>query len=185
MIRQAEAADLDFLVETDLLGEGYADSQEDGWPLQGPTQHERMAHRAKIAAYVAGGDEMAWVCVDNQGAPLGMIMARYRDLNREPDSEANAFLLQYLDRSLFPADGRFCEVFNLWVNPVWRRNGVATCLKRVIEDEAKRLGMGMMYTHTESANPHVIELNLKLGYQIVRVGPIWDEIERTSLVKWL
>ena len=43
----------------------------------------------------------------------------------------------------------------------------------------------MIYTHTETANAHVIELNRKLGYEIVRRGPIWDEIERTSLVKWL
>ena len=32
---------------------------------------------------------------------------------------------------------------------------------------------------------HVIELNHKLGYREIRRGPIWDEIVRVSLVKYL
>ena len=43
----------------------------------------------------------------------------------------------------------------------------------------------MIYTHTELTNPHVIALNLKLGYREIRRGPIWDEIERVSLTKIL
>jgi hypothetical protein len=31
----------------------------------------------------------------------------------------------------------------------------------------------------------VIELNRKLGYRTVRSGPLWDEVPRASLVKWL
>ena len=119
------------------------------------------------------------------GDSVGMTMARYRDLFHEAGNEANRFLLRFLDKTIFPEDGRFCEVFNLWVHSDYRRKGLASSLKRSIEDEARRRGMSMVYTHTESANRHVIDLNLKLGYEIVRIGPIWDEIERTSLVKWL
>jgi hypothetical protein len=43
----------------------------------------------------------------------------------------------------------------------------------------------MIYTHTETSNPHVIQLNLNLGYHEVRRGPLWDATERVSLVKWL
>jgi len=43
----------------------------------------------------------------------------------------------------------------------------------------------MIYTHTEHTNTHVLALNEKLGYHEVRRGPIWDEIERVSLVKYL
>lgn len=119
------------------------------------------------------------------GDSVGMTMARYRDLFHEAGNEANRFLLRFLDKTIFPEDGRFCEVFNLWVHSDYRRKGLASSLKRSIEDEARRRGMSMVYTHTESANRHMIDLNLKLGYEIVRIGPIWDEIERTSLVKWL
>jgi hypothetical protein len=43
----------------------------------------------------------------------------------------------------------------------------------------------LVYTHTEETNPHVLELNKKLGYVEVRRGPIWDEVVRVSLVKTL
>ena len=179
--RRAEVHDLDFLVETDLLGEGYSESM-DAIPRPDANHAE---HRARIAAFVAGADDMAWVCENEKGDRVGMIMARYRDLFHEANNEANRFLFRFMDKSIFPEDGRFCEVFNLWVHPVYRRQGIATQLKMEIEKEAGRRGMRMVYTHTESANPHVVALNLKLGYQVVRTGPIWDEVERVSLVKWL
>lgn len=180
-IRLAGPDDLDYLVATDLIGEGYA-LNPDEEPLHGASLVE---HRAKIAAFVAGGDDMAWICIDSAGQAAGMIMARYRDLFHEPGNEANRFLLRFLDKTIFPEDGRFCEVYNLWIHPDQRRKGLASALKLTIEAEARRRGMSMVYTHTEIVNPHVIELNFKLGYQVVRVGPIWDETERASLIKWL
>ena len=114
-----------------------------------------------------------------------MILVRFRDLFNEPGNEANRFLFRFLDRTIFPEDGRFCEVFQLWVAPAYRRQGIATLLKLHIEEEARQRAFWMIYTHTEAQNEHVIELNRKLGYQIVRCGPIWDDILRTSLVKWL
>jgi ribosomal protein S18 acetylase RimI-like enzyme len=47
-----------------------------------------------------------------------------------------------LDRSLFPADGRFLEIFQLWVHPSHRRAGLATALKRALEAEAGARGIG-------------------------------------------
>jgi ribosomal protein S18 acetylase RimI-like enzyme len=76
-------------------------------------------------------------------------------------------------------------VFNLWVAPDYRRQGLATKLKQQFEAESRLRGMSMLYTHTELTNPHVIELNRKLGYREIRTGPIWDEILRVSLVKAL
>ena len=180
-IRRGDARDLDFLVETDLLGEGYGETGGH----QSLTAEEQQEHRAKIAAFVAGGDDSAWICENEKGERVGMIMARYRDLFHEAKNEANRFLFRFLDKTIFPQDGRFCEVFNLWVHPAYRRQGLATRLKIEIEKEALRRGMSMVYTHTEGANPHVVEMNLKLGYRVVRTGPIWDEVERVSLVKWL
>ena len=180
-IRPAGVEDLDFLVESDLRGDGYTNTEE----VEELLPENRREHRAKIAGFVAGGEDMAWIAETSAGELVGMILARYRDFGHEADIEANRFLLRFLPREIFPEDGRFCEVFNLWVHPDYRRRGLATRLKQGIEAEAVRRGMSMMYTHTESANPHVVELNLKLGYQVVRIGPIWDAVERVSLVKWL
>jgi hypothetical protein len=43
----------------------------------------------------------------------------------------------------------------------------------------------MIYTHTEERHAHVLALNQKLGYREVRRGPIWDDVIRVSLVKYL
>ena len=181
-IRKAHPEDLDFLVETDLLGEGYTVDPEE----PSMTEEDRAAHRIKISAFVCGRDDSGWIAEDElSGEKTGMILARFRDLYHEPGTEANQFLFRFLDRDIFPEDGRFCEVFQLWVAPAYRRQGIATRLKQQIEGESRQHGVRMIYTHTEAQNEHVIELNRKLGYRIVRSGPLWDDILRTSLVKWL
>jgi ribosomal protein S18 acetylase RimI-like enzyme len=181
-IRKADIADLDFLIEIDLLEDGYTIDPDEP-PM---TDAERAAHREKIAAFVSGAADVGWVAEDDQnGAKAGMILVRFRDLFNEADNEANRFLFRFLDRSIFPEDGRFCEVFQLWVAPAYRRQGIATRLKQQIEAEARQRGVETIYTHTEAQNEHVIQLNRKLGYQPVRTGPIWDAVPRTSLIKKL
>ncbi|MNV93361.1 Acetyltransferase (GNAT) family protein [compost metagenome] len=88
-----------------------------------------------------------------------------------------------IDRGSFQEDGRFVEIFQLWVAPEYRRSGIATKLKLKLEELAKSNDVNLIYTHTEERNKHVIELNEKLGYRIIRRGPIWDEIVRVSLIK--
>lgn len=175
-LRPTQPDDLDYLIASDLLSDGWTPTTED----------VIAAHHAKIAAFVAGGDDTGWIAEDDQtGERAGMILVRFRDRYHEPPTDANLFLFRALDDAIFPASGRFCEVYQLWVGPTYRRQGIATRLKQQIEVESLRRGIEMIYTHTEARNEHVIELNQKLGYRIVRTGPIWDEVPRTSLVKWL
>ncbi len=181
-IRKAQPVDLDFLVEIELLGEGYTFNPDD----PPTTEEDQAAYRAKISAFVCGSTDIGWIAEDDlTGTKAGMILVRFRDLFNEPGNEPNRFLYRFLNETIFPTDGRFCEVYNLWVAPAYRRHGVATRLKQQIEEEARQRAVGMIYTHTEAQHDHVIELNRKLGYQIVRTGPVWDDVLRTSLVKWL
>lgn len=90
-----------------------------------------------------------------------------------------------LDREIFQEDGRFLEIFQLWIDSGYRRYGYGSQLKRFVEDEARRHRVNLVYTHTEESYQHVIDLNLKLGYKEVRRGPIWDEITRVSLIKYI
>jgi len=69
------------------------------------------------------------------------------------------------------------------VDPAYRRCGIATKLKRKLEELAQTIDVNVIYTHTEEKNQHVIELNKKLGYEVVRKGPIWVEVVRVSLIK--
>lgn len=181
-IRLATLDDLDYLVTVNLKDEGYTPDPE----AHELTSAERAAHREKIRAFVVGAENVAWLVVDPaSGARLGMIMARFRDRRNEIRSEANEFLFRHLGEAWLPPDGRFCEIYNLWIHPNWRRQGLATRLKLHVEDAARVRGLTLIYTHTEARNAHVLELNYRLGYQEIRRGPLWDAVERVSLVKQL
>jgi ribosomal protein S18 acetylase RimI-like enzyme len=141
-------------------------------------------HRLKIQAFVTHSTEAAWIIdAPDHSLSVGAIMVRFRDRFNEEPSEAKDYLFRFLEPEIFPPNGRFCEIFQLWVHPDYRRQGLASRLKQQAEQEAVARGMSQMYTHTEERNTHVIDLNLKLGYRAVRRGPIWDDIIRVSLVK--
>jgi ribosomal protein S18 acetylase RimI-like enzyme len=130
--------------------------------------------------FITDTDRAVLIHEDENGQRIGLIM--YSIVNRDGE-QLWTTIFHELDRGLFQEDGRFIEIFQLWVHPEYRRSGIATKLKKTIEEEAKAAHVDLIYTHTEERNLHVIELNEKLGYQEVRRGPIWDEIVRVSLIK--
>jgi len=81
-------ADLDYLVATDLLGRTTATA----WTI--------CSYMAPACANTAprsphlwpGRAVMDWICANNQGLSLGMILARYRDLEHDPDCENHSYL---------------------------------------------------------------------------------------------
>lgn len=176
-LRKSLPADLDFLVAVDLQDEGCESTYMDDWGTK-----ELAEHRDKIAAFISGDDQDAWVYEESDtGSLIAMILWRYRNRLLEIFDSGNIF--SQLDESLFPPDGAFGEIFQLWVAPEHRRHGLATRLKQQAEIESLKRSVKLLYTHTEEHNPHVIEMNLQLGYREVRRGPIWDEIVRVSLIK--
>ncbi len=179
VMREAVPSDLDFLVAVDLKDEGVT------LPHLAQASPEELAeHHRKIAAFVSDSDKAAWVYEDTEAKRLiGIILWRYR--NRLSETFEAWSVFPKLAENLFPANGGFCEIFQLWVAPEYRRQGLATRLKQQAEVEALQRGITLMYTHTEAHNPHVIQMNLKLGYSEVRRGPLWDEAVRVSLIKCL
>lgn len=179
LLREAVPSDLDFLVAVDLKDEGVT------LPHLAQAGTEELAeHRSKIALFVSDDDKAAWVYEDTEIKRLvGITLWRYR--NRLSENFEGWSIFPQLSTDLFPADGGFCEIFQLWVAPEYRRQGLATRLKQQAEEEALQRGVSLLYTHTEERNTHVIEMNLKLGYREVRRGPIWDEVVRISLIKLL
>lgn len=125
-------------------------------------------HQTRISHYVHDTDKAAWVFEDaEEQTHVGGVLCRFRELTTEPESTNNWTFFDSI-RSLLPENGRFCEVFNLWVAPNFRRQGLATKMKQQLEIESRCRGVDMIYTHTELTNPHVIALNLKLGYREIR-----------------
>ena len=176
-LRKAEAQDINFLVKIDLKDEGVAVSHMVDYGAE-----EFAQRRDKIAAFVLSDDKDAWVFEDVEAnRVIGIILWRFRNRLREKFESWSIF--NEMNAALFPADGAFCEMFQLWVAPDYRRQGLATRLKQQAEAESLRRGVKLMYTHTEEQNRHVIEMNQKLGYREARRGPIWDEVVRVSLIK--
>jgi ribosomal protein S18 acetylase RimI-like enzyme len=177
-LRKAIITDLDFMVHIDLIDEGVTSTIE----MQ-MAKEEKNQHREKIAKFLTDEDRGSFIYEDlNTKKQIGLIM--YSITNRDKDYPWKT-IYHELDRSLFQEDGRFVEIFQLWVDPNYRRSGLATKLKQKIEEVAQLKNVNLIYTHTEETNSHVIVLNQKLGYKEVRRGPIWDNIVRISLIKHL
>jgi ribosomal protein S18 acetylase RimI-like enzyme len=173
VVRDATLADLDLLVRIDLEDEGVTP----GTPITS-NEEQTEAHRRLIRGFVIDhGAHIAEV----HGAPVGAILWRPRSLDTVEDGS----VFRQLDVAVFPSNGMFAEIFQLWVDRAHRRRGIATALKRAVEAAAWSRAISMIYTHTEQRNLHVLALNQKLGYREVRRGPIWDDVIRVSLVKHL
>ena len=157
-LRRATACDLDFLIRIDLEDEGYTPAGDEK-PI------DLAQHRAKIEEFVRDPDKAAWIVENTDDHELvGALLCLFRDLDSKSTSTLNWDFFDQI-REFLPENGRFAEVFNLWIAPDHRRQGLATRLKRKLEKESRRRGLRMVYTHTELSNPHVIELNRKLGYR--------------------
>ncbi|QKS44978.1 GNAT family N-acetyltransferase [Paenibacillus cellulosilyticus] len=165
------------MVQIDLEDEGVTLSVEHQL-----SEEELRLHREKIMRFVTEADRGAFICEDGTGARIGLLM--YSIVNREGEYLWPT-IFRELDRGMLQEDGRFIEIFQLWVHPDHRRSGIATKLKLQLEEEARIVLVNLIYTHTEERNLHVLKLNERLGYREVRRGPIWDEVVRVSLIKQL
>jgi ribosomal protein S18 acetylase RimI-like enzyme len=172
-LRNATLSDIDLLVRVDLEDEGVTAGYRVAWGAA-----EAEAHREQIRSFVLdGGAHVS----ELDGVAAGIVLWRARTWATVEEWS----VFRAIDPAVFPVDGAFAEIFQLWVDPEHRRQGIGTALKREVERAARERGITMLYTHTEEHNAHVLALNHKLGYHEVRRGPIWDPIIRVSLVKYL
>ena len=184
LIQKALQPDLDYLTLADLRCGAEEDGIEEPPELKDPAAFQ--AQRVKIGKFIHDDQKVAWIGWTADQKPAGMLLCRFRDKSKEsPEIFSDGTAFGELDPAIFPHDGRFVEIFQLWVEPEYRRMGLATQLKRHVEIEAARHSIGMIYTHTRETNLHILELNHRLGYEEVRKGPIWDDVIRVSLVKYI
>jgi GNAT superfamily N-acetyltransferase len=139
--------------------------------------------RRTLSGFAAGGDNEGLVVEDAAGAIAAFLLYRFR--NRLTETFAADDTLGALSPDLFPADGAFLQIHDLWVRPDHRRRGVATALKLALEPVAAARRVQMIYTVTEADHTAVLGLNAALGYGAIYAGPMWDEVPRVALVKRL
>jgi ribosomal protein S18 acetylase RimI-like enzyme len=175
-LRPATLADLDDLI----LADRQADQATGAQPPEPPD------HRETIRGFIVDADKGAALlerATDHR--VVAAILFRFRRRPERAGETPDAWLFRELSDDLFDPGRCFCTVFTLWVDPAERRRGHATRLKRHMEEVARARGATLIYTHTAAANAAALALNRKLGYQVVRTGPIWDAVVRVSLVKRL
>ncbi len=182
--------DHDFMEEISLRAEGI--SEENRW--RPSTPEAKQEYRDRMAMYAdqslnRGETEQetspkyGFIAQDDETKRrLGLVMFLIRDMN-DPTFQHFGYFDKF-DRAVFPSDGRFCEIFELWTSPQQRRKGIASQLMMKAEEVALRHKVGMIYTHTEAINDHVVELCRKLGYEVLRRGELGG-FERISQGKYL
>lgn len=173
MIRSINKNDLALLIQVDLDDEGVTVDNTD------LSTAELQEHKTKINTFITEEDRGGFV-YEIDHTPVGVIMYSVENCDQEylwPTP------YQAIRRKHFTEDGQMLAVFQLWVDPQHRRKGIAYELKLKLEEEARSRNIQTLYTHTETHNQHVIDMNIKLGYTVVRIGPIWDNIPRVSLLK--
>jgi GNAT superfamily N-acetyltransferase len=169
----------------DIVGMATALSQGEGYTL---TDEERArdfnveAQIPGLAAFGEGGARRGLVATGARGM-AGFLLYILRD--RRTDTYPQGDLLARLPATVFPADGRFLQIYDLWVAPAWRKQGVATALKDAAEAAAKAEGVGLLLTYTEATHASVLGMNARLGYRAIYRGPMWDAVERVALIKRL
>lgn len=167
MIREINIKDIDFMVEVERLSEGYSSDHRDS---------DKMLHK-KMLAFFDSKENGGFIYETDRPVGLLLYSVAYTDKDYSWPTVYKEIPKKYL------WDNVLLGVYNLWVDPEFRRQGIASSLKNKLETFAIDQGFKQLFTHTELANEHVIKMNLKLGYDIVRVGPIWDESIRVSLLK--
>lgn len=160
MIRKITVDDLELMIQVEL--------EED------PSQDYDKVKEKMMT--LINADNFGGLIIDNIGLLLYSIENR---------SQKYAWPTVYheLDEHFFDSTGDMVVVYQLWIEENQRRKGYATQLKKALESVARELGISTIYTHTDIKNQHVINLNQNLDYKIVRIGAIWDDTLRVSMVK--
>lgn len=170
------------LAEEDIPTVAAATLEAEGYEVTDALSSSLEDIREKVAGYINHPRKFGHVVVtDEDRRVVGFLLAEVR--NRLSDTFEDHSIIDTLAVELFPQSGEFCEIFDLWVAPAHRRSGLAKALKIHLEAFLKARGCLSIYTHTESENTHVLHLNKNLNYSEVRTGPIWDHVERTSLMR--
>lgn len=176
-IRSGQPDDVDYLVWIRIEGQGELPSYMAKW-----TAEDYAKDRQRMLGFLQDADKFTYIAEDPHGARAGAIFGEHL---RVTDDCFTAEVLRSLPSEELPENGLVSDIFELWVEPPHRRRGIASRLKQAAEQSARAFGCGAIYTHTADTNPHVVEMNLKLGYREVRRAPIWDEVIRVSLIKTL
>ncbi len=177
IVTDLSLADLDEAVAILSRGEGYTGTSV-------PHLLEPRRLRSRLLPFIESEAHGAWkATIAGRSDAAGLLF--FLHSNRLRDVLEPTDVLGKLKPSLFPPSGDFVQIFDLWIASEFRRLGMASALKDRLERYAESRNIAMLYTVTESDNEPARSLNKKLGYVELYTGPMWDEVPRTALAKYL
>lgn len=103
-------------------------------PPEGTPADFESACDAVHARYLETGAGMAWIA-KAEGTPVGSIVMLLHPRLPSP-------------RIVHPTEG---YILNVYVDPSWRKRGIATALMRAALEHARALGLGRLRLHTTEA----------------------------------
>jgi len=80
---------------------------------------------------------------------------------------------------------RVVEVVKLYVDPQWRRAGLATKIFAALQSEARQAGIGRLYLHTHPFLPGSVSFWERQGFQLecVDEDPIWQTTHMSKMLR--
>ena len=97
-----------------------------------PTPEFLHACRRAVTESLASGDSFAWLAIAPDGAAVGNLVLLLHFRLPSP-------------RNIVPTEG---YVMNVYVEPAWRRQGIATALMDAALEHARSLGLGRVRLHS-------------------------------------
>ena len=95
-----------------------------------------------------GENHQVYIVENKAGTPIGLIWIALRD-------------------PFWKYDKPICWVYNLFINPEYRKMGIASSLLKRTESWAKERGSMTIGLHVADFNHNAIKLYSKMGYQLV------------------
>ncbi len=168
-LHRATMVDLPLLLSIDQRS-----CDREGFDWQGA----KAKREALIRSFLEESQNFSFVA-QTANRSVGAIMVRTSNPS-EPTVTENTWKL------LIPIIGssmRFAEIFDLWVEPEFRRQGIARELKSTLEAECKSRGIEWIFTFQHPENAEAIHMNEALGYEHIGSHAIYDAISRVCFLK--
>jgi GNAT superfamily N-acetyltransferase len=126
-LRKATAADAEILtaMRWKLFQETHSTETPD------PTAEFLRDCRAALVDLLERGQGFGWLAVDGAGSPLGNLVLLLHSRLPSP-------------RNVVPVEG---YVMNVWVEPAWRRKGIASALMDAALEKSRELGLQRVRLH--------------------------------------
>jgi ribosomal protein S18 acetylase RimI-like enzyme len=161
-IRHGTPNDLDFLLAIDRIS---FEREAAAW--------DRSEREALIERFTRNQYEFSLIAWSDAHR-IGGILLRHRSTSDSDLPDGTRSMVQ----PNFGLNTAFVDIFDIWVDPLFRCQGVARSLKLAAEEECRARQVEWIFTFQHPDNRVAIRMNESLGYEHIGTTRMWDDIDR-------